>query len=70
MINGIVAAPVLSTMMWLAATPRVMGELMIELPLKLGGWIAVAITATSVIPHLSDLGSSANAAFLSRPMTG
>jgi len=36
-------------MMWLAARPRVMGELTIGLPLKIGGWIATAIVAAGVV---------------------
>lgn len=48
-INGVVAAPVLAIMMWLAAQPRIMGELTIGLPLKIGGWIATAIVAAGVV---------------------
>jgi hypothetical protein len=36
-------------MMWLAAQPRIMGELTIGLPLKIGGWIATAIVAAGVV---------------------
>jgi hypothetical protein len=48
-INGIVAAPVLAIMMWLAAQPRIMGEITIGLPLQIGGWIASAIVAAGVV---------------------
>ncbi len=48
-INGIVAAPVLATMIWLAAQPGIMGELTIGLPLKIGGWIATAVVAAGVV---------------------
>jgi Mn2+/Fe2+ NRAMP family transporter len=47
-INGIVAAPVLAVMMWIAAQPRIMGDFTIGMPLKLGGWIATAVVAASV----------------------
>ena len=49
MINGIVAAPVPATMMWLAAQRGIMGELTIGLPLKIGGWIATAVVAAGVV---------------------
>lgn len=48
-INGIVAAPVPATMMWLAAQRGIMGELTIGLPLKIGGWIATAVVAAGVV---------------------
>jgi Mn2+/Fe2+ NRAMP family transporter len=48
-INGIVAAPVLAIMTWLASQPRIMGEFAIGRPLRVGGWIATAVVAASVL---------------------
>ena len=48
-VNGVVAAPVLAVMVRIAARPRVMGEFAISLPLRVGGWIAAALMAASVL---------------------
>jgi hypothetical protein len=48
-INGIVAAAMLAVMMWLASQHRIMGDFTIGLPLRIGGWIAAAVVAASVV---------------------
>jgi Mn2+/Fe2+ NRAMP family transporter len=48
-VNGVVAAPVLALMVRLASQPRVMGELAIGTGLRVGGWIAAAVMAASVL---------------------
>jgi Mn2+/Fe2+ NRAMP family transporter len=48
-VAGVVATPMLAIMMWLASQPRIMGAFTIEMPLKIGGWIATAVMAASVV---------------------
>lgn len=44
-INGVIAVPIMAVMMLMAAQPRVMGEMTIPLPLRIAGWISVAVMA-------------------------
>src|SRR5262249_41651115 len=48
-LNGVIAAPVMATMMLLAASRRVMGEFTLERRLRWLGWVAVATMAACVI---------------------
>jgi len=48
-INGVVAAPLMSVMILLASDHRVMGDLVIPLPLKVAGWICAGIMSASVL---------------------
>ncbi|WP_418158289.1 Nramp family divalent metal transporter [Benzoatithermus flavus] len=52
-LNGVVAVPVLAMMLKLAAHPEVMGELAIPKGLRLGGWVAVAVTALGVVAMIA-----------------
>jgi Mn2+/Fe2+ NRAMP family transporter len=47
-INGVVAVPVMAIMMWLAATPKVMGEFVVAGWVKALGWAATAVMALAV----------------------
>jgi NRAMP (natural resistance-associated macrophage protein)-like metal ion transporter len=48
-INGVVAVPVMATMMWLAAAPEVMGGFVVTGWVKTLGWVATAVMACAVI---------------------
>jgi Mn2+/Fe2+ NRAMP family transporter len=48
-VNGMVAAPLLAIMRWIAAQPRITGEFAIGLPLRIGGRVATLILASCVI---------------------
>lgn len=48
-INGVVAVPALVIMVLMATDRRVMGEFVISLPMRIGGWLAASIMAASVI---------------------
>ena len=48
-INGVVAVPVLAIMMWLAATPKVMGEFAVTGWVKTLGWGATGVMTLAVI---------------------
>jgi NRAMP (natural resistance-associated macrophage protein)-like metal ion transporter len=48
-INGIVAVPVMAIMMWLAASPKVMGQFTVTGWTKAGGWAATAVMAIAVV---------------------
>jgi Mn2+/Fe2+ NRAMP family transporter len=47
-INGVAAVPVMAIMMWLAAAPEVMGELVVAGWVKALGWAATAVMALAV----------------------
>jgi NRAMP (natural resistance-associated macrophage protein)-like metal ion transporter len=48
-INGVVAAPVMAIMMWLAATPKVMGEFVVTGWVKTLGWVATGVMTFAVV---------------------
>jgi NRAMP (natural resistance-associated macrophage protein)-like metal ion transporter len=48
-VNGVVSVPIMAVMMLLAVNPAVMGAFVIGRRLKVLGWVAVAVMATSVI---------------------
>jgi NRAMP (natural resistance-associated macrophage protein)-like metal ion transporter len=48
-INGVVAAPVMAIMMWLAATPKVMGEFAATGWVKKLGWVATGVMTFAVV---------------------
>jgi NRAMP (natural resistance-associated macrophage protein)-like metal ion transporter len=52
-INGVVAVPVMAIMMWLAATPRVMGEFVVTGWVKILGWVATVVMAVAVVAMLA-----------------
>jgi Mn2+/Fe2+ NRAMP family transporter len=52
-INGVVAVPVMATMMWLAAAPKVMGEFVVTGWVKSLGWVATTVMAVAVIAMLA-----------------
>lgn len=47
-INGIMVAPIITLMMLLASSKRVMGDFTLSLPLKLLGWVAAAVMGLCV----------------------
>lgn len=49
LVNGVVAAPVLAVMTWLASRPAVMGDLAVGGWLRLGGWLAATVVGLSVV---------------------
>ena len=53
MINGVVAVPVMAIMMWLAATPMVMGDFVVTGWLKLFGWVATGAMALAVVAMIA-----------------
>jgi Mn2+/Fe2+ NRAMP family transporter len=56
-LNGIVAVPVMTMLMALATSRRVMGRFRISTPLAVGGWAAtVVMGAASIGLLLSTLG--------------
>ena len=48
-INGVVAAPVMAIMMWLAATPKVMGEFAVTGWVRTLGWVATGVMTFAVV---------------------
>ena len=54
-LNGVVAVPVMATMMWLAAAPKVMGDFAVTGWVKLFGWTATAAMAAAVAGMLATL---------------
>jgi len=46
--NGVIAVPIMTIMMLLAAKPEVMGPFVVTRRLKLLGWLAVAVMAAAV----------------------
>ena len=47
-INGVVAVPVMAIMMLMSANPKVMGKFVIQDPLRIIGWLAIAVMAIAV----------------------
>jgi Mn2+/Fe2+ NRAMP family transporter len=52
-INGVVAVPVMAIMMWLAASPKVMGDFVVTGWVKSFGWVATAVMAVAVAAMLA-----------------
>jgi Mn2+/Fe2+ NRAMP family transporter len=48
-INGVVAVPVMITMMHMTANPKVMGKFLVHDGLRLIGWMATVVMATAAI---------------------
>ena len=48
-VNGVLAAPVMASVMLLAANGRVMGRLALRPPMLVGGWLATAVMALASI---------------------
>ena len=48
-INGVVAVPVMVTMMHMSANPKMMGKFPVHDSLRLVGWMATAVMATAAI---------------------
>ena len=48
-INGVIAVPIMSVMMLLASSPRVMGANVIGRRLRVAGWLATAVMAATVL---------------------
>lgn len=51
-INGVIAVPIMSVMMLLASSPRVMGANVIGRRLRVAGWLATAVMAATVLAML------------------
>ena len=54
-INGVVAVPVMAIMMLMAAQPKVMGQFILPLPLRVVGWLATAVMAAVVVAMFATL---------------
>jgi len=52
-IKGLVAVPVMAIMMWLAATPKVMGDFVVTGWLKVFGWAATVAMTLAVIAMIA-----------------
>jgi Mn2+/Fe2+ NRAMP family transporter len=52
-INGVIAVPIMAVMMWLAATPKVMGEFVVTGWMKMLGWVATGVMALAVLAMLA-----------------
>jgi Mn2+/Fe2+ NRAMP family transporter len=52
-INGVIAVPIMSVMMLLASSARVMGENVIGRRLRNVGWLATAVMAATVAAMLA-----------------
>ena len=48
-LNGIVAVPVMATMLLMAANPRVMGDFTVTGPLRAIGWVATLVMGASAV---------------------
>jgi NRAMP (natural resistance-associated macrophage protein)-like metal ion transporter len=48
-LNGVIGVPILGMMVRVAADPRIMGKFAIGKGLRLGGWLATAVVAASVL---------------------
>ncbi len=48
-VNGVLAAPLMTVMMIIAVNPAIMGRLTISTPLRIGGWLATAMMALVTI---------------------
>lgn len=46
-VNGILAAPLMAVMMFIAVNPRVMGRLTLSRPMAIGGWAATFVMAVA-----------------------
>ena len=47
-LNGVISAPIMAAMMFMAANPKVMGSFVISTRLKVLGWIATSVMAAAV----------------------
>ncbi len=47
-VNGVISAPIMATMMFMSANPKVMGSFVIGTRLKLLGWVATVVMAAAV----------------------
>ena len=48
-LNGVLAAPVMVTIMLIGSNPRIMGRLTLPWPMVLGGWLATALMAAASV---------------------
>lgn len=49
MINGVVAVPVMMTLMHMTANPKIMGEFPVHGGLRFVGWISTGVMAVAAI---------------------
>jgi NRAMP (natural resistance-associated macrophage protein)-like metal ion transporter len=54
-INGIVAVPVMAIIMRMATQPKVMGQFVLPVPLRLVGWLATLVMAVVVVALFATL---------------
>jgi NRAMP (natural resistance-associated macrophage protein)-like metal ion transporter len=54
-INGVVAVPVMAIIMAMAAQPKVMGQFILPLPLRVVGWLATSVMAAVVVAMFATL---------------
>jgi NRAMP (natural resistance-associated macrophage protein)-like metal ion transporter len=47
-VNGVISAPIMATMMFMSVNPKVMGEFVIGTRLKVLGWVATAVMTAAV----------------------
>jgi Mn2+/Fe2+ NRAMP family transporter len=54
-INGVVAVPVMAIIMAMAVQPKVMGQFILPLPLRVVGWLATSVMAAVVVAMFLSL---------------
>jgi NRAMP (natural resistance-associated macrophage protein)-like metal ion transporter len=54
-VNGVISAPIMATMMFMSANPKVMGSFVIGTRLKLLGWLATVVMGAAVTVMLVQL---------------
>lgn len=47
--NGVLAAPLMALLMCMTASAKVMGEFVVEAPLRIVGWLATALMACAAL---------------------
>ena len=55
MVNGILAAPLMTMMMLIVTNPRAMGRVRISPAQKIGGWLATATMAIATLIFFATL---------------
>ena len=51
-LNGLLAAPLMATMLLIASNPGIMGKLTLSWPMKAAGWLAAAVLAVASVAFL------------------
>jgi Mn2+/Fe2+ NRAMP family transporter len=51
-LNGLLAAPLMATMLLIASNPGIMGKLTLSWPMRAAGWLAAAVMAVASVAFL------------------